>query len=636
LSPATGYHYRVKSKDGAGNLAVSGDFSFTTGSGDTTPPVISGVSAGSITTTGATISWTTNENSDSQVEYGTSTNYGQTTTLSTALVTAHSQGLSGLNPATGYHYRVKSKDEAGNLAVSGDFSFTTLAPANDVPLTKLKEYVYAGGRMLASEEKSCLAALDPAGASFSYTGGTGSINVTIPSECSWTAQSNAGWITVTGGQGGNGSGKVSYSVAGNSGGQRSGTITISGQAFTINQGPNPSSCSYALNKTSESVSEQSGNGSFTLTTGVGCPWTASSNAGWLSVSPTSGSGPASFSYSVQANSGGQRTGAITVGGQTLTITQAPNQASCTYSLNPSSQSFGTGGGSGSFNLTTGAGCHWDAATADGWITITGGATGTFNGTNGTVSFTVQVNNGGPRTGTITVSGHNFTVAQSGTITVYPTSYLTPSVPAYLAVTSPSNTGHGTTTNVAYNNGPTTQGKACQWSAFQSASGLIERITLKFDWSYNGSVYTDAPTAQTASATAQYSIGYSTDDGSIYGVAVNKLETSIIVFGGGEFRPFSDSGSYSTDLPLSTPISQLGVGDSSYVTASSGTGSASAEMTTTVSNIRLEVETMPVISNIAKGGINSTGAIITYPADTGKKTGMPLPPGSDSGLNALSR
>src|SRR5262245_25190161 len=99
--------------------------------GDTTPPVISGVSAGSITATSATINWTTNENSDSQVEYGTTTAYGQSTILNTSLVTAHSQGLSGLTAGTLYHYRVKSKDAAGNLAVSGDFSFTT-ATAGDV------------------------------------------------------------------------------------------------------------------------------------------------------------------------------------------------------------------------------------------------------------------------------------------------------------------------------------------------------------------------------------------------------------------------------------------------------------------------------------------------------------------------
>src|SRR5207245_6473087 len=37
----------------------------------------------------------------------------------------HSQTLSSLTASTTYHYRVKSKDAAGNPAVSGDFSFTT-------------------------------------------------------------------------------------------------------------------------------------------------------------------------------------------------------------------------------------------------------------------------------------------------------------------------------------------------------------------------------------------------------------------------------------------------------------------------------------------------------------------------------
>lgn len=92
---------------------------------DTTAPVISNVAAGGITTSGATITWNTNENSDSQVVYGTTQAYGQSTTLNPALVTAHSQVLSGLAANTLYHYRVKSKDAAGNLVVSGDFTFTT-------------------------------------------------------------------------------------------------------------------------------------------------------------------------------------------------------------------------------------------------------------------------------------------------------------------------------------------------------------------------------------------------------------------------------------------------------------------------------------------------------------------------------
>ncbi len=115
LNSDTLYHYRVKSKDAAGNLAMSADFTFRTL--DATPPGISNVATEGITASSATITWTTNENSDSQLEYGPTTAYGQSTALNPALVTAHSQGLSGLTAGTLYHYRVKSRDAAGNLAV---------------------------------------------------------------------------------------------------------------------------------------------------------------------------------------------------------------------------------------------------------------------------------------------------------------------------------------------------------------------------------------------------------------------------------------------------------------------------------------------------------------------------------------
>jgi hypothetical protein len=92
---------------------------------DTTPPAISSVSSSGITSSGATITWSTNEAADSQVEYGFTTSYGNSTALSSSMVTAHSLSLSSLNSNTVYHYRVKSKDAAGNPAVSGDMTLTT-------------------------------------------------------------------------------------------------------------------------------------------------------------------------------------------------------------------------------------------------------------------------------------------------------------------------------------------------------------------------------------------------------------------------------------------------------------------------------------------------------------------------------
>jgi phosphodiesterase/alkaline phosphatase D-like protein len=122
LSPRTTYHYRVKSQDDMGNAAVSGDYTFTTADDD--PPVISNVAA-TVTGMSVTFTWTTDEPSTSEVEYGTSPSYGSTTSQDMTLVTKHSVGLTGLSPQTTYHFKVKSSDTAGLSTQSGDFTFTT-------------------------------------------------------------------------------------------------------------------------------------------------------------------------------------------------------------------------------------------------------------------------------------------------------------------------------------------------------------------------------------------------------------------------------------------------------------------------------------------------------------------------------
>ena len=48
-----------------------------------------------ITRSGATVTWSTNEAADSQVEYGTSTAYGAASALDPALVTNHTVTLTG-------------------------------------------------------------------------------------------------------------------------------------------------------------------------------------------------------------------------------------------------------------------------------------------------------------------------------------------------------------------------------------------------------------------------------------------------------------------------------------------------------------------------------------------------------------
>ena len=102
------------------------------GVADTVPPVISNVVT-SPAAQSATITWTTNEGSTSQVEYGLTTAYGSSTVLDSTLVTSHTVTVSGLTAGTLYHYRVRSRDASGNERISSDFTFTT-ASAPPSPL----------------------------------------------------------------------------------------------------------------------------------------------------------------------------------------------------------------------------------------------------------------------------------------------------------------------------------------------------------------------------------------------------------------------------------------------------------------------------------------------------------------------
>src|SRR5205085_12704987 len=61
-----------------------------TAGADTSAPVVTGVIA-TPAITGATVAWTTNEPATSQIDYGTTSVYGSSSTLDSTLGTAHSQ-----------------------------------------------------------------------------------------------------------------------------------------------------------------------------------------------------------------------------------------------------------------------------------------------------------------------------------------------------------------------------------------------------------------------------------------------------------------------------------------------------------------------------------------------------------------
>jgi all-beta uncharacterized protein/BACON domain-containing protein len=265
--------------------------------------------------------------------------------------------------------------------------------------------ISVGGRTFAvSQGAGCSYSLTATSTSVPGEGGSGTVGVTTSAACTWTAASNADWLTITGGSRGTGNGTVSFTAAARTGSARSGTLTVAGRTFTVNQSE---SCTYSVSPTEQNAAADGGTVTVTVKAAGGCRWTATSNVPWISVPPGAGAnGDGTVALTIAANTGSARTGTVSVAGHTVTINQG---ATCSYSLSPTSQQAPAGGGPGSVSVTAPAGCSWTAAvTSTPWVSITAGASGSGNGT---VQYTIQPNAGATRTGTLTIAGQSFTITQ---------------------------------------------------------------------------------------------------------------------------------------------------------------------------------------------------------------------------------
>jgi len=127
LTPDTDYHFSVVIYDVWGNgPTASSDSTFRTdATPDLSPPIILSGPVANVSANTVTITWETDENSTSMVEYGPTDAYGHSAT-DLMLVRSHEISLTSLGWEMQYHYRVKSTDANGiGPTESGDFAFTT-------------------------------------------------------------------------------------------------------------------------------------------------------------------------------------------------------------------------------------------------------------------------------------------------------------------------------------------------------------------------------------------------------------------------------------------------------------------------------------------------------------------------------
>ena len=236
---------------------------------------------------------------------------------------------------------------------------------------------------------------------------TGTVQVTSPGGCAWTAASGASWVTIASGATGSGNGQVQFSVAANPGPARNASLTIAGQTVTVLQA---NGCTFGVNAASINVGAAAGNGAVQVTGADGCAWSAKSGAPWVTiVSGAAGSGNGQVQFSVAANSGPARDTSLTIAGHTVAVLQANG---CTYTVTPPTQDVAPSGGGGAATVTTADACPWTAASSADWIAVT---TGSGTGP-GQVPFTAAPNLSPARTGRLTIAGQPVTVNQPSTCT----------------------------------------------------------------------------------------------------------------------------------------------------------------------------------------------------------------------------
>ncbi|KKQ72901.1 MAG: phospho-N-acetylmuramoyl-pentapeptide-transferase [Berkelbacteria bacterium GW2011_GWB1_38_5] len=113
------YHYRIWAIDKSGNISHTDDQVLN-------PIDISNIQIKDITDTSATITWTADPATQAVIEYGTTTNYGQTK-ADTEVKTNHSVNLTGLTKGTTYHFRIKAFiTDANKSNYSSDQTFQAI------------------------------------------------------------------------------------------------------------------------------------------------------------------------------------------------------------------------------------------------------------------------------------------------------------------------------------------------------------------------------------------------------------------------------------------------------------------------------------------------------------------------------
>jgi hypothetical protein len=177
----------------------------------------------------------------------------------------------------------------------------------------------------------------------------------------------------------------------------------------VTPGPLPA-CSYTVSPGSAQAPAAGQTFSVHVETAAGCAWTARALVSWVTLSVTSGFGPADIGITVLTNEAtAERSGTVTIAEREVSVRQSGrSSAPCVYSLDSPSSTFGADGGPGRLTVSTAAGCAWNATVNVAWLTL---RTAAGSGPGEILYDVARYDGTTTREGRIAIDGASFVVRQ---------------------------------------------------------------------------------------------------------------------------------------------------------------------------------------------------------------------------------
>ena len=328
--------------------------------------------------------------------------------------------------------------------------------ANTTPLSRTGVVAIANRTTTISQSPGvCIYELSPTNRLHGFAGSTGVVSVLKLGDpvCTWFVNNTNPWITITANASGTNNGTFGYSVAPNpNSSARSGSFYVWDQSFTVFQNATPCSNAVIMPTSSAPDAEAQTNTVSVVPVG-GCPdWTVVNTNSWIGVSPASGAGNGTVTWSVALNSGATgRTGVVRMAEQNFTVRQAG--AVCDPKLSTTNRQHGYSATMNSVQLTVLSICPWTLQNTNPWISILTATSGTGSYSN--AYALLQNTNTTERTGNVVIAGQVLTIRQLGA-----------SCAISLSPTNRSH-GHGATNNIIIVN----TAPGCAWNVVNTNSWL---------------------------------------------------------------------------------------------------------------------------------------------------------------------